>query len=100
MERPHPASDALENRPDCALSDVETGAIAVVRVVNADVADAALLRAMGLRPAARVRVFRTGEPCVVQVLRTASNAETQVLTRIALSAPLARRVRVMRESLA
>lgn len=98
MQRPPSVSDTGEHRPDCALSDVETGVVAVVRSVHAEVADAALLRAMGLRPAARVRVFRTGEPFVVQVLRTLSNAETQVLTRIALSAPLARRVRVMREA--
>lgn len=35
---------------------------------SSDPADAALLRAMGLRRDARVRLCRRGEPCIVSIL--------------------------------
>lgn len=53
--------------------------------VNAD--GAAVLRAMGLRPSAHVRVCRTGEPCIVEI-----GSACGMSCRIGLARALAERV--------
>lgn len=52
--------------------------------------DAAVLRAMGLKQSARIRVCRTGEPFVIEVLYHGSGCSF----RIGLARPLAGRVTV------
>jgi len=74
----------------------QTGVVCEHRL---DPADAAWLRAMGLRPNARVRVCRRGEPCIVEVLPTAGGdgdgcALADCCCRIGLARPLADRVMV------
>jgi hypothetical protein len=58
-----------------------------------DPCDAALLRAMGLRPNATVRLCRLGEPCIVEVLNGASEDGCRgtggCWCRIGLAKPLA-----------
>ena len=54
-------------------------------------ADAAMLRAMGLRPQARIRVCRLGEPCIVEVLALTDGG---CGCRIGLARPLAARIMV------
>jgi hypothetical protein len=61
-----------------------------------DPSDAALLRAMGLRPSARIRVCRLGEPCIVEVMSGSDscNRPGGCACRIGLAKPLAERVMV------
>lgn len=63
-----------------------------------DPADAALLRAMGLRPNALIRVRRAGEPCIVEVVPCGGEggAECHCAGRIGLAKLLASRVLVAR----
>lgn len=51
--------------PLCRLRPGQIGIVAAEVVAGAD---ASLLRAMGLRPGAWVRVCRVGEPCIVEIL--------------------------------
>src|SRR5262249_42652497 len=51
-----------------SLTTLQAGQMATVFQTSLDPADAALLRAMGLRPSARIRVCRLGEPCIVEVM--------------------------------
>ncbi len=52
--------------------------------------DAAVLRAMGLRPSARIRMCRVGEPCIVVMQCRCGDA-----CRIGLAHTLARHVMVL-----
>jgi len=54
--------------PTTPLSSLRSGQVARVSGVDLEPADASLLRAMGLRPNSLLRVRRTGEPCIVEVL--------------------------------
>ncbi len=72
-----------------SLDQLPRGATCRVQGSTLDSADAALLRAMGLRPDASVRVCRLGEPCIVSV-----KGECGPACRIGLSRHLARRVLV------
>ena len=79
-----------------SLTTLRAGQTAMVCQTSLDPGDAALLRAMGLRPLARIRVCRLGEPCIVEVL---SGNETcgrkgGCVCRIGLARPLAERVMV------
>lgn len=49
------------------LASLRVGQIAIVHEALVDAADAAYLRAMGLRPGSQVRVCRLGEPVIVEV---------------------------------
>lgn len=49
------------------LDQMPPGATGTVQLPSSDAADAALLRAMGLREGLPIRVCRTGEPCIVEV---------------------------------
>ena len=78
------------------LTTLQAGQMATVFQTSLDPADAALLRAMGLRPAARIRVCRLGEPCIVEVMSGSDscNRPGGCACRIGLARPLAERVMV------
>ena len=77
-----------------ALTTLKPGETARICETCLDPADAAMLRAMGLRPNAVVRLCRMGEPCIVEVL--ASEASTAACAcRIGLAKLLAQRVLVV-----
>lgn len=75
--------------PATSLTALKPGQSGVVVDAAMDADDAAQLRAMGLRPNARVVLCRSGEPCIVRVLG-ACGCES----RIGLARPLAERVMV------
>lgn len=79
-----------------ALTSMLPGQTAVVRETRMDARDAALLRAMGLRPNATVRLCRLGEPCIVEVLTGSNeggcNGPAGCWCRIGLARPLANAV--------
>jgi len=56
--------------------------------------DAAMLRAMGMRPRCRVRMIRAGEPCIVEVLGI-NPATGGCGCRLGLARALAARVMVL-----
>ena len=65
---------------------------------NLEARDAELLRAMGLRPRARVRICKKGEPCIVEVLAGCGHGgrgiEDACSCRIGLAGSLARKVMI------
>lgn len=82
------------NSAGVALTSLKPGETARICETCLDPADAAMLRAMGLRPNAVVRLCRMGEPCIVEVL--ASEASSAVCAcRIGLAKLLAQRVLVV-----
>lgn len=75
-------------RPDATpIAESRPGTVGRVCCEGLDRADASMLRAMGLRDRARVRLCRVGEPCIVQVMGACGCS-----CRIGLSRPLAQRV--------
>lgn len=75
------------------LSSAQPGQVGTVYRTCDDPKDAALLRAMGLRPNAIVRVCRMGEPCIVEVLGSCSSGgEGACRCRIGLSRPMAMQI--------
>ena len=75
------------------LASTRPGQIGTVARTCDDPKDAALLRAMGLRPNAVVRVCRLGEPCIVEVLGScADGGEGACRCRIGISRPLAMQI--------
>ncbi|MBX3392106.1 MAG: ferrous iron transport protein A [Phycisphaeraceae bacterium] len=81
------------------LSEAPEGFVGVVCHHDLGTADAELLRAMGLRPMARVRICKPGEPCIVQVLAGCGHdgvvmGASGCSCRIGLSGSLARRVSI------
>jgi hypothetical protein len=79
----------IDSRQRIGLADLRPGQTAVIHEASSDPADAAILRAMGLRRNARVRLCRRGEPCIVSVLAGQGNREG---CRIGLARLLASRV--------
>jgi Fe2+ transport system protein FeoA len=84
-----------------SLTRLRRGQTGVVREARLSGEDGALLRAMGLRPNARVRLCRVGEPCIVAVsvgLATGGGYATDGgcagTCRIGLARPLAERIMV------
>ena len=69
------------------LADATPGQTGIVCHTLLDEQDAEMLRAMGLRPRAWVRVCRVGEPCIIEIMGGAGCA-----SRIGLARPLARLV--------
>ena len=102
-------------RAGVALTTLRAGDIGVVCETCMDPIDAAMLRAMGLRPNATIRVCRLGEPCIVEVFTGAAKPDPSCgpdsgrglasdrpcdrpggcSCRIGLARPLAERVMVM-----
>lgn len=76
-----------------ALTDAVPGQTGVVCQLCDDPRDAALLRAMGLRQNALVRVCRLGDPCIVEVLAR-DGCVASCGSRIGLARPLARQVMI------
>ena len=83
-----------------ALTTLKAGQTATVHGTTLEHNDAALLRAMGLRPSAMVRVCRLGEPCIIEVLggvraeNGCAERNGACICRIGLARPLAERVMV------
>lgn len=69
------------------LTQLRSGEVGRVLTNQLDPKDAALLRAMGLRANAEVKLCRPGQPCIVSVVGTHG-----ACCRIGLAAPLAARV--------
>ena len=90
---PHP--DQCECRPAMrearSLTEMSVGSEGIVCETCLDPRDAAMLRAMGLRPRSRVRVCRLGDPCIVEVM---PNTPGGCGCRIGLARPLAARVMI------
>ena len=91
VDTPAPASTE-----GVSLTSLQAGQMATVFQTCLDPSDAALLRAMGLRPAARIRVCRLGEPCIVEVMSGSESCGRPggCACRIGLARPLAERVMV------
>ncbi|MFO0860862.1 MAG: FeoA family protein [Phycisphaerales bacterium] len=80
--------------PTSPLDSLRPGEISQVATLGVDdPGDAALLRAMGLRPGIRVRVVRLGEPTILEVLG-AEACGCACASRIGLTKALAARVTV------
>lgn len=78
---------ASNGRKTVPLTQLRPGETGVICSAGSDPSDAALLRAMGLRMNATVRMCRAGEPCIVSVLGARGCS-----CRIGLARPLAERV--------
>jgi hypothetical protein len=85
------------------LASLTAGQIADVCETCMDPRDTAMLRAMGLSPAATIRLCRQGEPCILEVLLAERPAQGDGLCsradcrcRIGLTRYLAERVKVIR----
>jgi Fe2+ transport system protein FeoA len=77
-----------------ALATLRPGQMGVVRGATLEAGDAAYLRAMGVRPAALVRVCRLGHPCIVEVVSGGRECCGMGSCRIGLAKELAERVMV------
>lgn len=82
------------NGTGVALTTLKPGETARVCETCLDPADAAMLRAMGLRPNAVVRLCRLGEPCIVEVMASQASL-SGCACRIGLAKLLAQRVLVV-----
>lgn len=81
-----------------SLSSLKRGQTGVVCESSLAGGDGALLRAMGLYPAARVRLCREGEPCIVAVTSgPGGNCGCGSECRIGLARSLAKRILVKTE---
>jgi len=78
-------------KPLSAMKRGETGVVCESQLTTSD---AALLRAMGLHQAARVRLCRVGEPCIVAVAGSGSECGCGSTCRIGLAKALAQRIYV------
>jgi hypothetical protein len=93
LSAPRPAQSV---GPTVALTTLKPGQTALVRRTEMDAGDADLLRAMGLRMEARVRLCRLGEPCIVEVMGGGESCGRAggCVCRIGLARPLAEKVLV------
>jgi Fe2+ transport system protein FeoA len=91
-----PAPIAAPFPAGVSLTTLQAGQMATVFQTCLDPNDAALLRAMGLRPSARIRICRLGEPCIVEVMSGTDSCGRPggCACRIGLARPLAERVMV------
>lgn len=100
-ETPHCPGESEQRR---SLSRMRIGQVGTICETCMDPRDAAMLRAMGLKKNARVRLCRAGEPCIVEVLSVAGagpecgspceSAASACRCRIGLARALAERVMV------
>lgn len=86
------ACSASERLGTTRLTDLRAGQVATICECALEPRDASVLRAMGLKHSARVRVCRVGEPFVVEVLFNGCRGSCS--SRIGLARPLAGRVMV------
>jgi Fe2+ transport system protein FeoA len=93
---PVAAAPELTGELAVAMTTLQAGQMATVFQTSLDPGDAALLRAMGLRPSARIRICRLGEPCIVEILSGTDSCGRPggCACRIGLARPLAERVMV------
>lgn len=75
-----------------ALSSLRRGQTGVLCEERLASDDAAMLRAMGLHPAARIRLCRVGEPCIVAVAGGTGGCGCGSTCRIGLARSLASRI--------
>lgn len=78
------------------LDAARAGGVYTVARVDAEAADLAMLRAMGLRSGAMIRVCRTGEPTIVEVI-SGHTCRCQCRCRIGIARAVARRITLERE---
>lgn len=83
--RPEVSGEVVMRR--LQLTQLRCGEIGRVLTNQLDPRDAAVLRAMGLRANAQVKLCRPGQPCIVSVVGVQG-----ACCRIGLAAPLAARV--------
>lgn len=93
---------AIQQAPTTILSKLAPGQVALICETCLDPADAAMLRAMGMRPNSLLRLCRAGEPCIVEVLGSGEFIDGEPLCdrpgcgcRIGLARAIAERVKVM-----
>ena len=85
-ERPDPgAADC----PAVALTSLRRGQCGVILATQLEAGEAAMLRAMGLRPKIRVKLCRVGEPFIVELC-----CGPGVGARVALHRVLAERIMI------
>lgn len=85
---PEPAADVPQVvTRRVTLAQLRSGQEGRVLASQLDPEDAAMLRAMGLRADARIKLCRPGQPCIVSVVGAQG-----ACCRIGLAAPLAERV--------
>jgi len=84
-----PAGCGTPGAPPVALTAMRAGQVGAVCETCLDPRDAAMLRAMGLRPRAQLRVCRLGQPCIIEVISAGRGC-----CRIGLAWDLASRVMV------
>lgn len=84
------------------MASLKPGQVADVCETCMDPRDTAMLRAMGLSPAATIRLCRQGEPCILEVLLSevpnpgdGMCARADCRCRIGLTRYLAERVKVV-----
>jgi Fe2+ transport system protein FeoA len=76
-------------RAEVPLTSLEPGQVGMVTRTMLSEQDASLLRAMGLRPSARIRLCQAGEPWIIEVRRPGG-----ACSRIGLAGAIARGVHV------
>lgn len=76
-------------RGEVPLTSMEVGQVGLVTRTLLSAQDDSLLRAMGLRPSARVRLCQAGEPWIIEVRRPGG-----ACSRIGLAGAIARGVHV------
>ena len=91
MVQPSPDTSGCPVRASVSLTQLRVGEWGDVHGTDLGESDAAMLRAMGLKPNARVRLCRCGSPCIVEV-RWCDGPSC----RLGLSRRLAEHVRVCR----
>lgn len=99
----HPIPQPAPRPVGMPLTSLRPGQIADVCETCMDPRDTAMLRAMGLSPAATIRLCRQGEPCILEVLLSepppagdAMCGRADCRCRIGLTRFLAERVKVIR----
>jgi Fe2+ transport system protein FeoA len=87
-----------EGQGRVALTSLRPGQLGVVCETCLDPGDASMLRAMGLRPNATVRVCRFGEPTILEILAVTPDSgpcQCNCSCRIGLAKELAARITVL-----
>lgn len=78
------------------LSGARAGGVYLVERVELEAADAATLRAMGMKAGAMIRVCRVGEPTIAEVI-SGHTCRCQCRCRIGIARDIARHIMLKRE---